>query len=196
MLDLNVLPTTSNNDLASVNTPKRLTLAEFEALPVSAEEAQVRRQIYALEQYMHGLEFCHNDKEMEEHGIKPIHRFVNGLYHRELTIPPGQVVVGKRHAIEHIVMLTAGSCLCITERGKEYMTAPMTFISPAGEKRVVMTMEEPCTWVTLHPTTETNLEAIESEVIIAEPERQARYDEVYRLSRSEQMKQVTVSEVA
>lgn len=164
-----------------------MTLALFEELPVSAEELQHRRQIYALESHLFTRPEFHNDKEMEEHGMKPIHRFVNGLYHRELTIPPGQIVVGKRHAIEHIVMLTQGSCLCITERGQEHMTAPMTFISPAGEKRVVMTMEESCTWVTLHPTSKTELDEIESDVIIAEPARQARYDEAYRLSRSNQM---------
>lgn len=190
-MDINALPLTRNQDLVSINTKTRLSLSEFEAISVPEEQANVRRQIYALEQHMHGLSCTFNDKEYELIAT-PVHRFVQGLYHRELTIPPGQIVVGKRHAIEHIVMLTAGSCLCITERGKEYMTAPMTFISPAGEKRVVMTMEEPCTWVTLHPTTETDLQAIEDHVIIAEPERQAHYDEV-RLTRSLEMKQIEVT---
>ena len=170
-------PSTSNQCL-DLNTPKKLTLAEFEALPVSEVHKIQRKAIYEVEEFMFSLPGCYDDDQMEILGIKPIHRFVNGLYHRELTIPPNNVVVGKRHGVEHIVMLIAGECLCFTERGVEYMKAPMTFISPAGEKRIVATQDKSCTWVTLHPTTKTDLDEIEDEVIIDEPLRMAKYREL------------------
>ena len=181
-MDLTIFPKTSNQHLEVLNRPPKLTLEEFEALEVSEAEQKLREQIYRLEERMHATPGTVDDKHMDEIGMTPVHRFVNGLYHRELTIPPGIVVVGKRHAIEHIVMLTAGYCLCATERGVEEMHAPMTFISPAGEKRVVFAGPEGCTWVTLHPTDKTDLEEIERDVIIAEPARQLKYEEVRRLT--------------
>jgi hypothetical protein len=190
MLDLAILPVTHNNELVKLERPKVLTLEQFNELPVSKQEFLIRNQIYALEEVMFAMPGSMNDKEMSEQDMIPIHRFVNGLYHRELTIPPDRIVVGKRHAIEHIVMLTAGSCWCITERGKEFMVAPLTFISPAGEKRVVITtLDEGCTWVTLHPTDKTNLDEIEQQVIISEPERKEYLDILHLKSKEIEMTQ-------
>jgi hypothetical protein len=178
MLLLNTLPDTQNSQLATLDRPTQLTLQEFEQLPVTPEDLDRRQQIYALEEMLYAQSDSQNTQELEQAGIRPIHRFVNGLYHRELYIPPNQVIVGKRHAIEHMVMLIQGSCWCVTERGREYMTAPMTFTSPAGEKRVVITEPDSqgCTWVTLHPTQSQDLETIEQHVIMAEPVRQAYLD--------------------
>ena len=182
--DLTYLP---SSDLVSLNTPKHLTLTEFEALPVPEADYRRRQQIYALEEHLFSRPEFMDDTEMEAGGMAPKHTFVNGLYHRELYIPPGQLVVGKRHAIEHIVMLTTGSCSVFTERGVEFLVAPFTFISPAGEKRVVMTHDEGCTWVTLHPTNKTDLRDIEDEVIIAEPARQAHYQRLHAEAKEKRM---------
>ena len=186
-LDITLLPPTSNKDLAYLQRPKHLTLKQFEELEVSPEEMRIREQIYGLEALLHSHEESYLDVDQEAHGLKLTHKFVNGLYYRELTIPPGQVIMGKRHAQEHIVMLTAGSCIVVTERGREELTAPMTFISPAGEKRVVITTDEAVTWVVIHPTTETDLQKIEDEVIIAEPERAAYYKELREETKRKSM---------
>lgn len=189
-LNIDTLPTTSNNELVKLDRPKVLTLAQFNALPVSHQEFLVREQIYYLEEFIAAMPDSYGDQE-----LVPVNRFVNGLYHRELTIPPGQVIVGKRHAIEHIVMLTEGECWCITERGKEFMTAPMTFISPAGEKRVVITTPESgCTWVTLHPTDKTNLDEIEDQVIIAEPDRKQYLDVLHQKALEKTMESINMNE--
>lgn len=177
-MDISILPPTSNRDLAFLNRPKHLSLAEFEALEVSPEEMHIREQIYALEAVLYSYENSYLDTEQEENGLILTHRFVNGLYYRELTIPPGQVIMGKRHSQEHIVMVTAGSCTVVTERGKEVVQAPTTFISPAGEKRVVITTDEAVTWVVIHPTDKTDLQEIEDEVIITEPIRAQYYKEL------------------
>lgn len=175
IINIDDLPKTSNQALSALNRPKRLSLAEFSLLPVSEEELLLREKIYNLEKAMYLNEVCLVGQALDDF-MTPIHRFAPGVYTRELTIPPGQIVVGKRHAIEHVVMLIKGKCLCVTERGIEEMTAPMHFISPAGEKRVVLTTDEECTWVTIHPTNETDLDKIEQDVIIAEPERLAIYE--------------------
>lgn len=184
------LSETSNANLSTLNRPKTLTLAEFEALEVSDAELRARLGIYDLEEAMMADPNCVDDEHLHERGMVPVHRFVRGLYSRELTIPPSTLVVGKRHAIEHIVMVTSGKCLCITERGYEVLEAPVTFISPAGEKRVVQTFEDsPVTWVTLHQTSLTDLDDIEKQVIIAEPARKEHYKAL------RQQKELTMNEV-
>lgn len=181
-IDLDQLPETSNGSLVDLGRPKSLTLSQFEALPVSPEDLARRQQIYALEALLHSHTDSYLDHEQESAGLVLTHRFAGGVYHRELYIPPGQVVMGKRHANEHMVMLTTGSCVVVTERGRETMTAPMSFISPAGEKRVVLTLDEGCTWVVIHATQETDLDAIEREVIIQEPQRAQYYQQLRQQS--------------
>ena len=170
--DLSVFPRTKNCTLIdTLDRPKHLTLAEFEALPVTQQELVFRDKIYRLEAALYQEEGVFTDADCP---FQPTHRFSEGVYHRTLVIPPETIVVGKRHAVEHIVMLISGKCICVTERGVEEMEGPMTFISPAGEKRVVVSVTE-TTWVTIHPTKETDLDKIEAEVIIAEPERKQHY---------------------
>ena len=177
IINLKILPVTSNQDLGYLNRPKRMTLEEFNEYEVTPTEQELRKKIYALEEAIFGMPEALSGDSLNA-AMTPIHRFTPGLYTRELLIPPGQIVVGKRHAVEHQVMLTKGSCYCITERGIEHMTAPMHFVSPAGEKRIVITSDEEAIWVTMHPTeyaSTEDLDKIEDDVIISEPERMKRY---------------------
>lgn len=183
VLNIQSLPKTKNSELGELNRPKRLTLAEFNALPVTAAEAELREKIYFLEH----LVYTHPESvsgDAFDEAMPAVHRFAPGVYTRELTIPPGQIVVGKRHAVEHMVMLIAGKCICVTERGVEEMVAPCHFTSPAGEKRVVLTTDSSATWVTIHPTNETDLDKIEADVIIAEPERILAYEKQKLIGRN------------
>ncbi len=172
MLNLSTFPKTSNLNLSTLGRPKRLTLEAFEKLPVSVQELELREKIYAFEASMYTLDNVFTDVDCL---FQPTHRFSEGVYHRELVIPAGMVVVGKRHAVEHIVMLVKGKCYVATERGVQELEGPLTFISPAGEKRIVVSITE-TTWVTIHPTHETDLEKIEADVIIAEPLRKQQHE--------------------
>jgi len=169
ILDLEVLPETSNRDLSYLNRPKRLSFEEFNALPVTADEFDLRQKILAFEDYVSSIPESFTDTECP---YQPVHTVIpGGLYIRTLEIPPGQAVIGYRHAIEHQVILAKGKCLCITERGVEEMEAPLQFVSPAGEKRVVITTDESCIWITVHKTNETEIDKIEQDILIQEPEK-------------------------
>lgn len=160
-MDLMTLPETSNMALVG---PDRLTLAEFEAMPVPAVQREVRGLITRLEGVLRGAS---GDIRLDEETLVPIHRHMPGVYMRELTMPAGAVIVGKRHAQVHAVMMTRGECVVVTERGQETMTAPCTFISPAGEKRVLFIISE-TTWVTVHRTDADSLPSIEQDLILKE----------------------------
>lgn len=110
------------------------------------------------------------------------HIFTDGAYARELTMPAGCVVVGKIHKHAHLNFITKGKVAVATEFGKEVFTAPYTFVSEPGTKRVVYILED-TVWTTVHVTTETDLEKIEDYVIAKSFEE---YDE-YARSRKEQL---------
>ena len=110
------------------------------------------------------------------------HYFTDGAYARELTMPAGVMVVGKIHKHAHLNFITKGKVAVVTEFGKEVYTAPYTFISEPGTKRVVYILED-TVWTTVHVTQETDLEKIEDYVIAKSFDE---YDEYIR-SRKEQL---------
>lgn len=93
------------------------------------------------------------------------HSFAPGVYVREIFIPKGTVVVGKIHKHAHPNFLMKGKVIVITESGgKETLEAPLSMISEAGTKRVVLALED-TVWITIHATQEVELDKIEDFVI-------------------------------
>ena len=93
------------------------------------------------------------------------HHFAPGSYGREMTLPAGLVVVGKIHKHAHINVISKGRVQVFTEQeGVLELTAPCTFVSSPGTKRVVHVLEE-TVWTTVHVTDKTDLAEIEREVI-------------------------------
>jgi len=92
------------------------------------------------------------------------HIFAPGVYAREITINPGEFIVGKLHKTSHINIISEGDISVKTEFGTHRYKAPYTFVSQVGTKRVVFAHEKTI-WTTIHPTEETDLEKIEDHVI-------------------------------
>lgn len=92
------------------------------------------------------------------------HFFAPGLYARQMRIPKGGIIIGKIHRHAHVNTISAGRVWVVTEFGKDELTAPATFVSTPGTKRVVVAQED-TVWTTYHPTDETDLEKIEAQVI-------------------------------
>lgn len=104
--------------------------------------------------------------KMAEHQIEcPVrHIFAPGLYAREIFIPKGAVVVGKIHKHAHVNTISKGRCSVMTEFGPKEIEAPHTFVSDVGTKRVVVALDD-VIWTTYHPSTETDLQKLEEEII-------------------------------
>jgi hypothetical protein len=166
MLDLTKFESTSNLALTG---EYRLTLEQFRALPASVKVLKSRKAIYELEATINTID---SEARIYEDTLVPVHRFTAGIYTRELTMPTGTIIVGKRHAQEHIVMMTEGFCTVVTERGWEDLHAPCTFTSPAGEKRVLF-IHEKTTWITVHRTDATTPESAEDDLILTERPEEA-----------------------
>jgi hypothetical protein len=187
MLDITTFPHSDNSSLTSLHRPYKLSLEEFNSLVVTDQELKARELIYILESQMHSWpdSFINCDEV-----LRPRHSFTKGIYKRELDIPAKMLVVGKRHAQEHIVLITKGSAICFTERGREVVSAGYSFISPAGEKRVVVALED-CTWVTIHRTDSMDLLKIEEQLVIKEPLREAKNVQLFRIMERNRVKELT-----
>lgn len=93
------------------------------------------------------------------------HRFTPGLYVREIFMPKGTLVISKIHKTEHPYVVSKGHAAVWTEEaGVVQIKAPHCGITKPGTRRILY-IHEDCIWTTFHPTTETNLDKIEQQVI-------------------------------
>lgn len=97
--------------------------------------------------------------------LETIHHFAPGVYARELRIPAGVLLTGKIHRTEHLNIVSQGRITVFTEDGgRKEIVAPCTLISKPGTKRVGYAHED-TVWICIHPTDETDLVALEAELI-------------------------------
>lgn len=99
-----------------------------------------------------------------------VHRFVPGLYIREIHMPAGSLLTSKVHNTEHPYVVTAGRVsVLIPDAGVEHISAPHFGITKPGTRRLLL-VHEATTWITFHPITEAeyearNVTAIEARII-------------------------------
>lgn len=101
--------------------------------------------------------------------VPVVHHFAPGVYMRQMDAAAGTLVVSKMHRTEHMNILLKGSLTVATEDGIQLMTAPCVLKSMPGTKRIGY-FHEDSSWITVHPTEETDLEKIEQQVIVPEEE--------------------------
>jgi hypothetical protein len=96
------------------------------------------------------------------------HHFADGLYAREMRVPAGSVVVGKMHKYPCLNFIMSGVMEVRSTTGKPIrIEAPYIFSSPGGTKRAGYAVTD-LTWVTVHPTQNTELDKLEAELIITD----------------------------
>lgn len=137
-----------------------------------AGNPEAREQIVALQSAM---ELAITDGEMQPVDCELKHYHAPGLYIREIFIPAGTAIVGKIHKHAHFNDISKGRVRVSTEFGFDILEAPCRFVSEPGTKRAVFA-ETDTIWTTFHPTLETDVEKIETEIIAAD------YNELKALS--------------
>ncbi len=101
------------------------------------------------------------------------HFFANGMYARRMFAPAGTVIVGKIHKSEHFFIVAAGIIAVTTDSGtKELHAGDVLCVSP-GAKRAGVAITDVVVF-NIHRTDETNLDALEVELI--EPEAECLFD--------------------
>lgn len=97
--------------------------------------------------------------------IEPVHRFAEGLYAREITIPAGTLLTGKIHRTRHLNIVSKGR-IAVWSEGEpvRVIEAPFSFVAEPGTRRLGYAYEE-TVWTTIHGTRETDLARLEAELI-------------------------------
>lgn len=88
-----------------------------------------------------------------ENDIYPlIHRFVPGMYCREIFMPAGAVMTTMIHKYEHFAFILTGKARVVSEQnGDEIIEAPAVIVTKPGTKRVLHILED-MRWATVHLT--------------------------------------------
>lgn len=136
---------------------KQLVMPDVNNSLVNKEK--LREQIHAFENTLHALP---DEYKVE---METMHNFANGMYSRTVLMKAGEFIVGKIHKKDHIVVVSAGRCLVVSEEfGTQEILAPCVFVSPPGVKRMLHILED-TVWTTIHATNETDLVKLEEELI-------------------------------
>jgi hypothetical protein len=82
-----------------------------------------------------------------------IHRFLPGLYAREILMPAGTLLTSKIHNTEHPYVVLSGRVrVFVPGEGVVILEAGHVGITKPGTKRLLF-IEEDCRWITFHPLT-------------------------------------------
>lgn len=139
-------------------------------LQISEDILKTRSRIAELQSFI---------QQQEQIALEPKHHFSEGLYARELFLPQGSIVIGKIHKHAHLNVIMYGRVTVTTPFGTEDLEGPLIFESKPDTKRAVYAHLDTL-WITFHPTEETDVDVIESQIILKD------YSDQRKLSSSEQ----------
>ena len=94
------------------------------------------------------------------------HYQVDGVYVRSMFIPAGTILTGKIHNFENIAILAQGTIRVSNGTDAYVLTAPHIMVDKPGVKRIGYA-ETDVTFITVHKTVNTEIEAIEKELVSA-----------------------------
>lgn len=106
-----------------------------------------------------------NDETPElEYDPEPEHLFAPGVYMRVLEMKAGAAIVSKIHKTEHFCIALTGRALVRVGDELEEIVAPRIMRTMPGTQRSLVILES-AVWLTIHPTDETDVAAIEQQII-------------------------------
>ena len=94
------------------------------------------------------------------------HYQVDGVYVRSMFIPAGTILTGKIHNFENIAILAQGTIRISNGTESYVISAPHVVVDKPGVKRIGYA-ETDVTFITVHKTVNTEIEAIEKELVSA-----------------------------
>lgn len=97
------------------------------------------------------------------------HYFADGLYLRWVFRPKGTITIGKVHKKQHFYLVIQGAVeVAGGPNGPQRMVAPALIVSEPGTKRAVYALED-SVCITVHRTDQTEMSAIEDELVEDDP---------------------------
>lgn len=128
-----------------------------------SERKEFRKSITEFHSEFEKMDGAVTGDELEK--LNPLkHIFADGLYIREIKVPANQFCITKIHKKKHPLFLLSGKISILSEHGKDTFTAPHYVITLPGTQRAVYSHTD-CVLVSVHATTETEIDKVEEEVI-------------------------------
>jgi hypothetical protein len=121
-----------------------LTVVPPEPFPVLRKNPEIRAAILALEKLI-----LAGSELLDTADITTRHMYAEGVYLREMSAVAGTLITGMVQYAVNANIISKGKVLVATEAGTITYTAPCTFISPLGDKRVIWVMEDTI-WTSIH----------------------------------------------
>lgn len=126
-------------------------------------QALTADQIHTLlaEQVNDKIEVMETEMMKHEQVEIPVeHRFINGMYAREITIPKGTLLTGRVHKFGYVDIMLSGDITVATPEGTKRISGTNILEGVPGRKRAGYAHED-THWITVHRTEETSAEGIE-----------------------------------
>ena len=115
----------------------------------------VRKQVEALQAEM--LKFPQFEPPTE-------HMFHGGMYCRQVSIPAGCTIVGKKHKQDHFLMIMSGEVRIVDDGEAQTIQAPMLVKCIAGVKRAIHAVTD-TVFMTFHATDAVTVEQAEEALV-------------------------------
>jgi len=100
---------------------------------------------------------------------KLTHHFADGVYVREMFLPKGTVIVGKKHRYRCINIMIKGDITIYADGDQERFIDHYIGVAPVGTQKAALVNEDTI-WLCIHATNKTDLDEIEEEAIISDRE--------------------------
>jgi hypothetical protein len=96
------------------------------------------------------------------------HHFADGIYGREMLLPAGATIVGKKHRFATLNILAQGEISVTNADGAvRVLKAPAVFVSPPMSQKVGHAITD-VVWINVHPTRLQDVASIEAKFIVPE----------------------------
>jgi hypothetical protein len=114
--------------------------------------------------------------QAEQVDLKTTHALAGGVYARTILIPAGTVLTGATHKKDHI-NIVQGDITVSTDEGMKRLTGQHILPTRAGMKRAGFAHADTI-WTTVCATDQTDLHAIEADLVIEAERLQTRNPEI------------------
>ena len=123
----------------------------------------------AEEQIAHVVNVQEKVAQLPQLDIPVFNYFTPNIYMRQMDAKAGTLMVTKMHKTEHFLIILKGSASVLDNGELVHFKAPQIIKTKVGTKRVIY-FHDDSSWLTAHPTTETDLGVIEEQLIVPEHE--------------------------
>jgi hypothetical protein len=138
---------------------------------IPADNTDLLMQILsnAQEHLVNAVEIQEQVAQLPQVEIPIFHHFAPNIYMRQMEVVAGTLMVTKMHKTEHFLIVLKGSATILDSSGLMHVQAPQVIKTQIGTKRVIY-FHEDSAWLTTHPTSETDLNLIEDQLIVPDDE--------------------------